>query len=210
VAGWLADRVGDRGSVTAIDKDTSLLRELGTRPHVTVVEGDLMTMDFGSTCFDFVHSRAVLMHLEDPDRVVEHLVPALRPGAMVFFEETDGDPAQRASAADLPPPFRDVMAPLASGWTWARTLAAKLEALGFTDVDDHVRDDPLTGASPAAAFWTETLETIRPRITDAAYMEPLGRAAIDAASFDAMIALLGDGEFSAPFTAQHQVSARRP
>ncbi|HXQ58855.1 MAG TPA: class I SAM-dependent methyltransferase, partial [Acidimicrobiales bacterium] len=89
VAGWLADRVGDRGSVTAIDKDTSLLRELGTRPHVTVVEGDLMTMDFGSTCFDFVHSRAVLMHLEDPDRVVEHLVPALRPGAMVFFEETD-------------------------------------------------------------------------------------------------------------------------
>jgi len=208
VARWLADRVGDSGSVTAIDRDTSLLKELATRPQVTVVEGDLMTMGYGSGCLDFVHSRAVLMHLDDPDVVVEHLVPALRPGAVVLFEETDGDPAQRASASELAAPFRDVMVPLAARWTWARTLASKLEALGFTDVRDHVRDDPLTGRSPAAAFWIETLESIRPLVTDAARMEPLGRGAVDDGSIDAMIELLGDPRFVAPFTALHQVSAR--
>jgi SAM-dependent methyltransferase len=210
MARWLADKVGPGGSVTAIDRDTSLLRELGTRPNVTVVEGDLTMMSFGSSCFDLVHSRSVLMHLENPDTVLEHLVPALRPGAVVFFEEADGAPTQRSSSTVLPAPFRDVMVPLASAWTWARGLAAQLEVLGFVDVHDDVREDLLTGASTAAAFWQETLETIRPIVTDPAHMEPLGRRAIDDTSVDSMMTLLDDPAFAVPLTARHRVSARRP
>jgi SAM-dependent methyltransferase len=209
VAQWLSDRVGQSGSVTAIDRDTSLLEDLGTRPNVTVVEGDLMTTPFGSSCFDLVHSRSVLMHVEDPDTVVQRLVPALRPGAVVLFEEVDGAPAQHAASdPDLPAPFRDVMVPLASMWTWARSIASMLEALGFVDVDDDVREDLLTGASPAAAFWRETLETIRPIVTDAAHMESRGRRPADDVSIDAMIDLLADPGFSVPFAARHRVSAR--
>lgn len=211
IARWLADVVGAGGSVTAVDRDTSLLADLAARPHVTVVEGDLMTMSFGSACFDLVHSRSVLMHVEDPDTVLKHLVPALRPGAVVLFEEADGEPAQRAATgAELPAPFRDVMVPLAMQWTWARTLAARLVALGFTDVHDDVREDLLTGASPAAAFWIQTLTTIRPIVTDAARMESLGRRGVDDSAYDAMIELLENPAFSAPFSARHRVSARRP
>ncbi len=211
VALWLSDRVGAGGSVTAIDRDTSLLGELAARPNTTVVEGDLMTMSFGSSCFDLVHSRSVLMHLEDPDAVVERLVPAMAPGGVVLFEEADGAPAERASSmAGIPAPFLEVMVPLALRWTWARGLAARLAALGFVDVRDDVRDDLLTGASPAAAFWRETLETIRPIVTDPAHMEPLGRRAVDDGSYDAMIALLDDPDFAVPFAARHRVSARRP
>lgn len=211
IARWLADAVGETGSVTAVDRDTSLLEDLTTRPNVTVVEGDLMTMSFGSACFDLVHSRSVLMHVEDPDIVVEHLVPALRPGAVVLFEETDGEPAQRvATSVELLGPFRDVMVPLAMQWTWARTLASRLVALGFTDVHDDVREDLLTGASPAAAFWRQTLATIRPIVTDAARMQSLGRHAVDDTSYDAMIELLKNPAFTAPFAARHRVSARRP
>jgi SAM-dependent methyltransferase len=211
IARWLADVVGTSGSVTAVDRDTSLLADLAARPNVTVVEGDLMTMSFGSACFDLVHSRSVLMHVEDPDTVLEHLVPALRPGAVVLFEEADGEPAQRAATgAELPAPFRDVMVPLAMQWTWARTLACRLVALGFTDVHDDVREDLLTGASPAAAFWSQTLATIRPIVTDAARMESLGRHAVADSSYDAMIELLENPAFSAPFAARHRVSARRP
>jgi SAM-dependent methyltransferase len=207
----MSDAVGDGGSVTAIDRDTSLLRDLAARPNVTVVEGDLMTMSFGSSCFDLVHSRSVLMHVEDPDTVVEHLVPALAPGAVVLFEEADGEPAQRAaSSGGLPAPFRDVMVPLAAQWTWARTLAARLVVLGFTDVHDDVRADLLTGATPAAAFWQQTLTTIRPLVTDPARMESVGRRAVDDTSYDAMIELLDDPAFAAPFAARHRVSARRP
>jgi SAM-dependent methyltransferase len=211
IARWLSDAVGEGGSVTAVDRDTSLLADLAARPNATVVEGDLMTMSFGSACFDLAHSRSVLMHVEDPDAVVEHLVPALRAGAVVLFEETDGEPAQRAAtSAELPEPFRDVMVPLAMQWTWARTLASRLVALGFTDVHDDVREDLLTGASPAAAFWRQTLATIRPIVTDGARMQSVGRHAVDDSSYDAMIVLLLDPAFAAPFAARHRVSARRP
>ncbi len=210
VAQWLADRVGESGAVTAIDRDTSLLKELGTRPNVTVVEDDLMTMPFGSSCFDLVHSRSVLMHLADPDAVVERLVPALAPGGVVYFEEADGAPAQRAlSTGELPAPVLAVMVPLAARWTWARTLAARLVALDFTDVHDDVREDLLTGASPAAAFWRQTLETVRPIVTDSAHMEALGRRAIDETSYDAMMTLLQDPSLAVPFAARHRVTARR-
>jgi 2-polyprenyl-3-methyl-5-hydroxy-6-metoxy-1,4-benzoquinol methylase len=211
VARWLADAVGDSGSVTAIDRDTTLLQQLAARPNVTVVEGDLMTMQFGSSCFDLVHSRSVLMHLDDPDTVVEHVVPALRPGAVVLFEEADGEPAQRAeSGSEVPAAFREVMLPLAAQWTWARNLAARLVALGFTDVHDNVREDLLVGASPAAAFWRQTLTTIRPIVTDADRMESLGRRPVDDSSYDAMIELLENPAFAAPFAARHRVSGRRP
>jgi len=211
VARWLSDRVGGDGSVTAIDRDTSLLGDLAARPNVTVVEGDLMSMSFGSSCFDLVHSRSVLMHLGDPDAVVQRLVPALAPGGMVLFEEADGAPAQRASTLPgVPAPFLEVMVPLAARWTWARGLAAQLVALGFVDVHDDVRENLLTGGSPAAAFWRETLETIRPIITDAAHMEPRGGRAVDDESYDAMITLLEDPGFAVPYAARHRVSARRP
>jgi SAM-dependent methyltransferase len=211
VARWLADQVGASGTVTAIDRDTSLLEDLRTRAHVRVVEDDLMTMSFGVSCFDLVHSRSVLMHLEDADLVVEHLVPALAPGAVVYFEEADGAPAQRAvSSADLPAPFREVMVPLAARWTWARTLADRLTALGFTDVHDDVREDLLTGATPAAAFWRETLETIRPIVTDSAHMTAVGHDVVDDRSYDEMLTLLEDPTFSVPFAARHRVTGHRP
>jgi SAM-dependent methyltransferase len=211
VAGWLADRVGEKGSVTAIDLDTTLLADLARRPTVTVVEADLSTMAFRASTFDLVHSRSVLMHLDDPDAVVARVVTALRPGGWVLFEEADGAPAERAaSSGDLPVPFVQVMVPLALGWTWARDLAGRLAGLGLVELDDDVREDALVGGSPAAAFWRQTLERIRPLVTDDARMRALGRDTVDNGTYDAMLRLLDDPSFEAPFTARHRVSARRP
>ncbi len=129
----------------------------------------------------------------------------------MLFEETDGEPAQRAAdGPDLPAPFRHVMVPLAAQWTWARTLAPRLVALGFTDVHDDVREDLLRGATPGAAFWRQTLATIRPIVTDAIRMHALGRSVVDGDSYDTMIELLEDPDFAAPFAARHRVSGRRP
>jgi 2-polyprenyl-3-methyl-5-hydroxy-6-metoxy-1,4-benzoquinol methylase len=211
IARWLADRVGPTGSVTAIDADTSLFVDLGARPHVSVVEDDLVTLSLGTACFDLVHSRAVLMHLTDPDTVVDRVAGALAPGGVAFFEEVDGAPAQRAALdRDLPPAFRTVLVPMAAQWTWARTLAARLASLGLVDVVDDVLEDELAGATPSAAFWVQTLETVRPIVTDRARMAGAGRAVVDAGAYDEMIALLSDPAFSVPFTARHRVFARRP
>jgi len=211
VAEWLADRVGAHGSVTAIDLDTALLADLGRRQNVTVVEGDLSTMEFPASRFDLVHSRSVLMHLEDPGALVDRLVTSLRPGGWVLFEEADGAPAQRAeSAGGLPVPYVRVMVPLAANWTWARHLADRLASLGLVDVDDEVREDLLVGATPAAAFWRQTLERIRPLVTNRSRMDDLGREPVDADSYDAMLSLLDDPSFEVPFAARHRVTGRRP
>ena len=216
IAEWLAERVGPAGSVTAVDRDTSQLARLRRLGNVRVVEGDLTSRVFADSVFapehyDLVHSRSVLMHIDDADAVVARVVPALRRGGVVFFEEADGAPVVRAlSERELPEPFVRVMAPLASRWTWARGLAGRLAALGLEQVHDDVRQDDLVGATPAAMFWRRTLETIRPLVTDGPGMRALGRAPIDDASYDAMLGLLGDPGFSVPFAARHRVSARKP
>jgi SAM-dependent methyltransferase len=206
----MAERVGEHGSVTAIDQDTSLLASLARRRNVEVVEADLSTIELPASAFDLVHSRSVLMHLDNPDDVVARVVPALRPGGWVLFEEADGAPAQRAAdSGELPAPFMAVMVPLAVRWTWARHLGERLATLGLVDVHDEVREDLLVGATPAAAFWRQTLEKIRPLVTDRARMLAQGHEAVDETSYDAMLDLLDDPAFEVPFAARHRVSARR-
>lgn len=211
VARWMLERVGPGGRVTAIDRDTSLLADLAGVGNAEVVTGDLTTMDLGDARYDLVHSRAVLMHLEDPDAVVGRIVGSLRPGGRVLFEEVDGDPARVAAArGGLPGPFLEVMVPLAARWCWAGTLAGRLRALGLEDVRDDVRTDELRGATPGAAFWAQTLETVRPVLTATAGDGGAGDPGIDDAAIDAMVRLLADAGFAVPFAARHRVSGRAP
>ncbi len=208
VAQWMAEAVGPTGRVTAVDRDARQLRRLEETAQVTVLEDDLTTMAFPEASFDVIHSRSVLMHIDAADAVVTGLVPALRPGGVVLFEEADGAPA--ATAVDPPAPFLAIMVPLARRWTWARRLPALLAELGLEDIHDDVRDGPLTGATPVGAFWQHTLRSIRPFLTDATRMEAAGAAPLDEASIDAMVALLDDPAFVMPFADRHNVSARRP
>ena len=203
MVGWLADRVGAAGTVTAVDRDTSRLAQLATtRPNVVVVEADLCDLELPTDRYDLVHTRSVLMHLPCAEAVVAKAVAALAPGGLVFFEETDGAPAQ---ALEDPPPGYALMVRLAGMWRWARTLPALLESLGMDDVEEEVRADPLVGGSPQADFWRYTLGSIAELGPAAGGGDP---------DFDRQLAdmtvLLDDPGFSAPFTARHRVTARRP
>ena len=208
LAGWMADEVGPTGTVTAVDRDTGQLQSFGERANVTVLEDDLTTMSFPESAFDLIHSRSVLMHVDAADAVVAALVPALRPGGVVLFEEADGAPA--ATAVDAPAPFVAVMMPIARRWTWARQLPELLGRLGLEDIHDDVRDGPVTGGTPVGAFWQHTLRSIRPFLTDPQRMGPLGGAPMDGATIDAMLELLDDPDFVMPFADRHNVSGRRP
>ena len=200
---WMADRVGPTGSVTAVDRDAGRLHELAaTHGNVVVLEADLCGIELPAGRYDLVHTRSVLMHLPCADAMVEAAVAALAPGGLVFFEETDGAPAQAVSD---PPSGYALMVRFARSWQWARTLAPLLESLGMVDVEDEVREDPLVGASPQAEFWKFTLGSIAELGADAGAGDP---------DFDRQLAdmteLLDDPAFSAPFTARHRVTARRP
>jgi SAM-dependent methyltransferase len=208
MASWMADEVGPTGTVTAVDRDTGQLQRLGERDNVTVVEDDLTTMAFPEASFDLIHSRSVLMHVDEADAVVAALVPALRPGGAVLFEEADGAPA--ATTLDPPAPFVAVMMPIARRWTWARQLPELLGRLGLEEIHDDVRDGRVTGGTPVGAFWQHTLRSIRPFVTDPERMGAQGGAAMEDATIDAMLDLLDDPDFVMPFANRHNVSARRP
>lgn len=214
---WLAERVGPDGSVTAVDQDTSRLAALAARHgNVEVVEGDLCQLELPEAAFDLVHSRSVLMHLACPDAVVERAVRSLAPDGVAFFEETDGAPAQEAT--DTPEAFRLVFGPLCARWTWARGLAASLRRLGMAEVHEDVRMDELIGASPKADFWKFTLGSVAELqeqvLSSPARLDELEAEGVDPRqllqALPEMLELLDDPGFSAPFTARHRVTARRP
>lgn len=206
---WLAERVGPSGSVTAVDRDTTRLQPVANaRSNVTVVEADLCELALPEGAFDLVHSRSVLMHLPCPDRVVERAVHWVDRGGLLFFEETDGAPGQEAQ--DVPEPYRAVFGPLAAQWSWARGLADQLRALGMVDVGEDVRGDPLQGGSQRSAFWKFTLGSV----VELRQQGVPGGDGVDLDAFvealPAMLELLDDADFAAPFTNRHRVTARRP
>jgi SAM-dependent methyltransferase len=87
IARWLAERVDPTGSVLAADIDPQFLTDMPT--GVNVRRLDLRHDDLEAGTYDFVHCRALLMHLPDPAAALARMVAALRPGGLFLVEEGD-------------------------------------------------------------------------------------------------------------------------
>ena len=87
VATLLAHRVGPSGTVVAADIDLRFLANLP--PNVEVRRHDITTSDMESKSYDFVHFRALLMHLPDPRAALARIMAALKPGGWLLAEEAD-------------------------------------------------------------------------------------------------------------------------
>jgi SAM-dependent methyltransferase len=87
IARWLADCVGPTGSVVAADIDPRLLVDMPS--NVEVRQLDVRSDEVEADVYDLVHCRAFLMHMPDPDDVLQRLARALRPGGVLLAEEGD-------------------------------------------------------------------------------------------------------------------------
>lgn len=96
----IADIVGPSGSVVAIDRDEQMLAAAKTRlesrgaQNVCFVCADLLAApeflgDIDLASVDVIAGRRVLMYLNEPETVIAGLLPWLRPGGLVVFEEAD-------------------------------------------------------------------------------------------------------------------------
>lgn len=105
----LAERIGDRGSLTALDADRErvagsreLLRETPLPPPVRPVAGDVFRPPFGRDGFDLVYSAGLFHELDVQARAAEAalaaLVSVLRPGGRLatsdFVTSGPGSPVQ--------------------------------------------------------------------------------------------------------------------
>jgi SAM-dependent methyltransferase len=205
MASWLADQVGRRGSVMAVDRDVTLLKHLERQSNINIVEAPIEELGLPPASLDLIHTRNVLMHIDGADEIIARLVEALRPGGVLLIEEADYFPlAGSTSEAVL-----EVTSALVAKWTWALTIPNTISRLPVTDIAVSIDTSMVQGGSPEAAFWAFTLRSIEHRLTDTKLAESAGLSPVTQTTFDEALALLADECFWTPLAAVICVSCRR-
>jgi 2-polyprenyl-3-methyl-5-hydroxy-6-metoxy-1,4-benzoquinol methylase len=205
VSRWLCRKVGGAGHVVATDIDTRFLQEI-SEPNLQIYHHDIRTDAFQVGKFDLVCARWILHHLPHPERAVERMVTALRPGGWLLLEEVDFFPLG-ASASQ---PYVDFMRALTTtvvacsggNCLWARSLPELLTKLGFAGIRAEADVAILRGGSPIAGFFQLTAAQMRERV--------IGSGALSAKLFDAGVDLLKDPDFWAFAGAAIGVWGKRP
>jgi len=189
IARWCAEQAGDASLVCATDMDIRLITALA-EDGITVLQHDVLVDDFPPGSFDIVHARAVLEHIATREAAIDRIADWLAPdGALVLVDcvsfpvfSTHNEVYRDAMRA-----WVDVLAITGTDYDWGRTFPEPLRRRGYRDVGAAAITPVLRGGSPAARFWSQTLEHLRPRIVEAGLLS-------DAALDDAR-RLLADPEF---------------
>jgi predicted O-methyltransferase YrrM len=113
-----AELVGPTGEVVGVDRDPGVLAAARSRatatPWATFIQADFRALPVGEP-FDAVIGRCVLAHQTDPVAALRSLLPHVRPGGIVAFQEPDFDLA--ATVPPLPTFDRTI--------AWIRTTFAR-------------------------------------------------------------------------------------
>ncbi len=102
---WLCGRVGPTGTVVATDLDTRFLTAIEAS-NLVVRRHDIVNEDLEQDAFDLVHSRFLLEHLPDRERVLDKMIAAVKPGGWLLAEDVDFTDISRAD--DMLSEHRDV------------------------------------------------------------------------------------------------------
>jgi SAM-dependent methyltransferase len=164
VTRMLAERVGDTGSVLALDLDTSLLDGL-ICDWIEVRRHDLLSDSLPDAAFDLAHARALLMHLPTRLRALRRLGHAVRPGGWVAVI----DPDFTTLALSPPRPgwdqassaFFDAL--VAGGWDprYGARLCGDMRAAGLTGIHADYVASCEPGGSLQARLLSLTFERLR-------------------------------------------------
>jgi SAM-dependent methyltransferase len=167
---WLAAQVGPTGRVLATDIDVSHLDSAAGAYEVR--RHDIGIDPPPDAEFDLVHTRLVLVHVEQRTQALQSLVSCVRPGGWLLAEDADPElqpllcpdehgPEQRL-ANRLRRGFRTLLAQRGAELGYGRTLPRLLRAAGLVDVQ---ADAYFPVASPACTdLERATVEQIRDRL----------------------------------------------
>ena len=162
-------------------------------------------LDLPSGSLDLIHTRNVLMHIDDADPIIARLVEALRLGGALLLEEADYFPL----AGMTSPAVHEVTSALVSKWTWARSMPNTVAHLPVGEMEVTMDPSMLQGGSPEAAFWTHTLRSVEHRLTDPDLARSNGLPSVTQQTFDEAMALLANKSFWTPLAAVICLSCRR-
>ncbi|HCT76856.1 MAG TPA: hypothetical protein DGT23_09760 [Micromonosporaceae bacterium] len=86
IATWMADQIGDRGTVVALDINLDHLPE---HPGVKLVQKDLTSGVISGGPYDLIHSRLLTIHLPQRVQMIRGWADALKPGGQLVLHEFD-------------------------------------------------------------------------------------------------------------------------
>jgi ubiquinone/menaquinone biosynthesis C-methylase UbiE len=165
---WLSDRVGPTGRVVAADINPKYLGDL-SEANVEVRRCDITVDDLEPESYDLVHSRFLLMHLDDPAEALRRMLAALRPGGWLVAEEPDNDVA---GSVDFAHPLSLVFdkcyrkrVEFASAATitdlrFGKVLPLYIEACGLTEIANEGVARVFHGGDPFSRMWIKTWQRI--------------------------------------------------
>lgn len=190
VARWLCGQVGASGHVTATDIDIRFLEEIRAS-NFEACRHDIMAEELPAAQFDLVHTRWLLHHLPDPEKAIERMVAALRPGGWLLLEEVDFFPVH-TSTSRLYIDFMaaltgTIVAPSGRDCFWARALPALVASQGLANLQAEGDFAVLNGGSPIAKFFQLSGHQVRDSV--------IRSGTLTAERFDAALALLDDRGF---------------
>ena len=211
VAAWLADAVGAAGSIVAFDIDTSHLDHPGHWSNVVVHQHDIVAEPIGDASFDLVHTRLVIEHLPEPERLLEMLARATRPGGVLVVECTDmlataaadqSNPRSRPFDEFMAMSFAAVESLSTFDVGFARRLPRLFDALGFNASGSQVVGRVARGGDSKALEYALPVAAMRSTFVER------GHTTLDA--IDEYLASLADPDFW--FVANNVIAAwgRRP
>jgi SAM-dependent methyltransferase len=207
VAAWLADALGPEASIVALDIDISHLDHLAGRSNVTVRQHDIVAEPIGESDFDLVHTRLVIEHLPEPQRLLEMLARATRPGGLLVVECTDmlataaadpSDPRSRPFDEFMATSFAAVESLSTVDFGFARRLPQLFDELGFEESQSSVTGRVARGGDTKALEYALGFLPMRSTFIEQGFTTE--------AAIDAYLACLTDPDFW--FVANNVISAR--
>jgi len=166
IAAWLATRVGPTGHVLVTDLDPRFLKRLQA-PNLEVRRHNIASEPLPEAAFDLIHARLVLVHLPEPEKVLERLVAALKPGGYLVDEEFDSaslrsDPAVSPGEIQLKSQTALFQVVDARGIErrLGRLLYGRLRGLGLVEVRAEARLSMWQGGSVGASLLRANFEQL--------------------------------------------------
>ena len=161
---WLCGRVGESGSVLAIDLDTSLIEGID-RPQLEVRKADVVTEDLGDELYDLVYVRHTLIHVVERDDVFSRLARSVRPGGWLALVESDFvtwmvDPDSPPETVEAFLMWEQRQEQMSEANGMSRELGRRLPRLlsdaGFEALDIHGRSNIVLPGTDRRRMWDLT------------------------------------------------------
>jgi len=175
IAAWFAARIAPAGHLLITDIDPRFLESLKIA-NVEVRQHNIVTDPLPEATFDLVHTRLVLVHLPERERVLSRMVAALKPGGWLVNEEID------VSLAPDPTSFPEevlsktylamirIMNEREVDQRFGRRMYAKFRALGLVNVAAEGRTFIWSKGSPGASLLRANYEQLRSDMIRAGYV----------------------------------------